>query len=446
MTKITNWGKYPEIDAKVLHPGSIARAQALTNDLFPVIARGMGRCYGDSSLSKNIVSTLKLNHLLEFDSSNGILTCESGVTFEDILNVFVPKGWFLPVTPGTKFITVGGAIASDIHGKNHHAAGTFSDHVKWFKLLLPDGSIKHCSREENSELFHLTCGGMGLTGIILSACFQMEKIETSYIRQEAVKAKNLDEIMQLFEDSSQWSKTVAWIDCLAKGNKLGRSIMTRGEFANLNELKTNAQKSNPLKTHKDGKLTLPFDFPTFTINPLSVKAFNFLYYNKQQKHVKHSIVHYENFYYPLDAILHWNRIYGKGGFTQYQFVLPPEKSREGLIEIIQHIGKRNMGSFLTVLKLFGEQNENYIRFPKKGYTLAIDFKINKKVWQFLNELDEMVDKHGGRIYLTKDARMTSEFFFKTYPEAKKFQEKIYQYNPEFKFSSLQSERLKIFKQ
>ncbi len=439
--KVSNWGKYPEVDAEVFEYNNTERYIELVKANDQVIPRGMGRCYGDSALSKNILSTLKLNHLISFDAEKGILTCEAGVTFEEIIRLFIPKGWFMPVTPGTKFITVGGAIASDIHGKNHHAKGTFSDHVYWMEIITPSGAVVECSKSENAELFALTCGGMGLTGLITKACFQLQSVETSYIRQEAIKAKNLDDIMRIFEDSGSWTNSVAWIDCLAKGKSLGKCIMTRGEFAKVSELKTTAQKNEPLKVHKDGKLFLPFDFPNFTINSLSVKAFNFLYYNKQFKSVQHSIVHYETFYYPLDGILHWNRIYGKNGFTQYQFVLPPETSREGLIAIIEKIGERKMGSFLTVLKLFGEQDENYIRFPKGGYTLAIDFKINKKVWKFLDELDELVLKFGGRVYLTKDVRMNYDMLVKSYPQASAFIEKIKQLDPNFKFASVQSERI-----
>lgn len=443
MEKVENWGKYPEIDADVFEYNNIDKYVELVHSKTHLIPRGMGRCYGDSALSKNILSTLKLNHLLDFDEEKGIITCEAGVTFEEIIRLYIPKGWFMPVTPGTKFITVGGAIASDIHGKNHHAKGTFSDHVYWFEIITPNGDIVRCSKTENQDLFALTCGGMGLTGVIIKVCFQLFAVETSYIRQESVKAKNLDEIMKIFEDSDSWTNSVAWIDCLAKGKSLGKSIMMRGEFAKVSELKTASQKSNPLKIHKDGKLFLPFNFPNFTINSLSVKAFNFLYYNKHPKGLKNSIVHYETFYYPLDAILHWNRIYGKNGFTQYQFVLPPATSREGLIAIIEKIGERKMGSFLTVLKLFGEQEENYIRFPKGGYTLAIDFKINAKVWKFLDELDELVLKFGGRVYLTKDVRMKHEMLVQSYPQANDFIKKIKLMDPDFKFASVQSDRVRL---
>jgi decaprenylphospho-beta-D-ribofuranose 2-oxidase len=443
--KVVNWGKYPEVEANVFEYNDVQKYHELIHDKNPVIPRGMGRCYGDSALSKNILSTLKLNHMLAFDAEKGILTCEAGVTIEEVLRFFVPKGWFMPVTPGTKFVTIAGALASDIHGKNHHARGTFSDHVYWIELITPTGETKICSKTENSDLFALTAGGMGLTGLITKVCFQLSPIETSYIRQESIKAKNLDEIMRIFEDTQSWTNSVAWIDCLSKGKSLGKSIMTVGEFAKVSELKTNKQKSNPLQIHQEGKLFLPFDFPNFTINSLSVRAFNLLYYNKQMRRLKHSIVHYETFYYPLDGILHWNRVYGKNGFTQYQFVLPPATSREGLITIIEKIGQRGMGSFLTVLKLFGEQEENYIRFPKGGYTLAIDFKIDKKVWRFLDELDELVHKFGGRVYLTKDVRMKHEMLMQSYPQAQAFIDKIKLINPDYKFSSVQSDRVGLTK-
>jgi len=444
--KVENWGKYPKVEAEVFEFNDVDQYKDIVHDKPKMIARGMGRCYGDSALSANILSTLKLNHLLDFDAEKGILTCEAGVTIEEVLRLFVPKGWFMPVTPGTKFVTLGGAFASDIHGKNHHARGTFSDHVYWIDLITPDGSLKRCSKSENADLFALTAGGMGLTGLIIRVSFQLAKIETSYIRQESIKAKNLDEIMKVFEDTSSWTNSVAWIDCLSKGRSLGKSIMTVGEFATIAELETDKQRNNRLKVHPEGKLFLPFEFPNFTINSLTVQAFNLLYYNKQLQRMKRSIVHYETFYYPLDGILHWNRVYGKNGFTQYQFVLPHETSREGLIAIIEKIGQRGMGSFLTVLKLFGNQDENYIRFPKGGYTLAIDFKIDKRVWKFLDELDELVLKYGGRVYLTKDVRMKHETLLQSYPQAEAFIEKIKQLDPDFKFSSVQSERMKITKE
>jgi decaprenylphospho-beta-D-ribofuranose 2-oxidase len=437
---ITNWGNYPLIEAQINEPAEISSVKKTVENTEILIGRGMGRCYGDSALQKNILSTIKLNHFLSFDESTGILHCESGVSFDEILQIFVPRGWFLPVTPGTKFITVGGAIASDIHGKNHHKEGTFSDHVISFKIISASGEHIYCSREINTELFQLTCGGMGLTGIITDVVFKLKKIETSYIRQESIKAKNLDEVMELFESSESWTYSMAWIDCLSSGDKLGRSILMRGESAKVNELSV-AQRKNPLQVHSGEKINIPFYFPSFTLNSFSVRAFNFLYYHKQFKKIKHSIIHYDPFYYPLDAIHHWNRIYGKNGFTQYQFVIPKNAGREGLAEIISFIGKRKMGSFLSVLKLFGKQDENYIRFPMEGYTLAMDFKINPSVWKFLDEMDKLILQFGGRLYLTKDVRMKKDMLIQSYPESENFISKINLLDENHKFRSIQSERI-----
>jgi len=440
-TRIANWGNYPFIDTDVFYPVNDLTISQLVKDTFPIVPRGLGRCYGDSALQKHILSTLKLNHFLAFDEQNGILHCEAGVSFDEILKTFVPKGWFLPVTPGTKFVTCGGALASDVHGKNHHKEGTFSDHVLFFHLILPNGEKVKCSKTENTDLFQLTCGGMGLTGIITDICFRLKKIETAYIRQENIKAANLDEVIRLFEESENWTYSVAWIDCLSKGKHLGRSILMRGENASWNDLNT-AQKKQPLKIHQEGKLTVPFYFPSFVLNSFTVKAFNFLYYHKQfPKKVQH-IVHYDTFFYPLDAIHQWNRIYGKNGFTQYQFVIPRQNGREALIDLISHISKKKMGSFLTVLKLFGKQNENYIRFPMEGWTLAMDFKIQPSLWKFLDEMDQLVLKYGGRVYLTKDVRMKPEFLLSSYPQAQQFIEKIRQINSG-NITSMQSQRLLI---
>lgn len=439
---VHNWGKFPCIEAQVSHPSSILVSNKKVNESSSFITRGLGRCYGDSALNTSIISSLKLNRFISFDAQNGTLSCEAGVSFDEILKLIVPKGFFLPITPGTKFITVGGAIASDVHGKNHHVAGTFSNHLIDFNIILANGELKYCSKEINSELFWLTCGGMGLTGMIVSASFKLLKIPSAYIKNEATKAQNLDEIMQMFDNASDCSMSVAWIDCLSKGKNLGRSILQKGEFALENEL-SKQQSKNPFSIHKEGKLMIPFNFPSFALNPLSVKAFNFLYYNKQIQKKQESIIHYDPFFYPLDAIHHWNRIYGKNGFTQYQFVLPKENSREGLIEILEFISQKNEGSFLAVLKLFGAQDENFLRFPKEGYTLALDFKIHNKLWAFLDQLDNLVAKYNGRVYLTKDVRMKSDFLFQSYPQAEDFKKQLQKYQFENKISSLQSQRLNL---
>lgn len=439
---ITNWGNYPKIEANVVSFSSEKEIHKILSESETIISRGLGRCYGDSALNDKIISTLKYNRILEFNEENGTITCESGVTLEDLLDIFLPKGWFLPVTPGTKYITVGGAIASDVHGKNHHVNGSFSNQIINMDIMVPDGRIINCSKENNEDLFWATCGGMGLTGIILRATFKLIKIESSYIYQESIKAKNLEDIMQIFEESKEFTYSVAWIDCLAGGNKLGRSIMMRGEHATKKDLNKYKITTEMLFANHKPKLTIPINFPNFSLNTLSVKAFNFLYYNKQQKRFQKGLVDYNKFFYPLDSINDWNRIYGSRGFTQYQFVLPKEKSYEGLKKILAKISKSGSCSFLAVLKLFGPQDD-LISFPKEGYTLALDFPVNPKSLKLLDELDKIVLEYDGRFYLTKDARMSQETFESGYKYLEKFKSTKQKYDTDNKFQSIQSKRLGI---
>jgi FAD/FMN-containing dehydrogenase len=433
---ITNWNNYPVVEAKEI---SFDYQQELSAKLHtPSIPHGNGRCYGDASLYTDVVNTLRYDKVLAFDEVNGIITCQSGILLSDLLQVIVPRGWFLPVTPGTKFITIGGAVASDVHGKNHHVDGSFSRHVVSMSILTGTGVTISCSANTNSDLFWATCGGMGLTGIILDVKFRLKRIHTAYIRQKQIKAKNLDEVMGLFEENSAYTYSVAWIDCLKEGKGFGRSILMVGEHASTDEV--NAEKK--LVPKEKALLTVPFYFPSFALNGFSVKVFNALYYAKNYKRVMESVVHYDGYYYPLDSILSWNKIYGKKGFVQYQFVLPLEASKEGLINILQRINKMGLGSFLAVLKLFGEQDD-LISFPMKGYTLALDFPIRPGLFPFLDELDKIVADYGGRIYLSKDARMKHEIFWKTYPYAKAFQQIIQKYDPENRFVSSMSQRLML---
>jgi FAD/FMN-containing dehydrogenase len=439
MKTISNWGKYPVAKVNELAFASVSQAQAVVNNN-QLIARGKGRCYGDASLSRQVVSTLSFNKLIAFNEDTGLLHCEAGLTLEEILEVFVPRGWFLPVTPGTKFITVGGAVASDVHGKNHHTDGSFSNHVEEFTLLLATGEVVTCSRHSNADLFEATCGGMGLTGIILEVKFRLIPIESAYIKQVEHKAANLKEVFSLFEANTEATYSVAWIDCLQKGDSLGRSILMLGEHASRQELNiTNSQ--NALNLKKKSKLTVPIDFPSFTLNKFSVKAFNLAYYNKLTQKTRQSYTDYDTYFYPLDFVNNWNKIYGAKGFVQYQFVLPLQNSYQGLVTILNMIQKKGMGSFLAVLKLFGEQN-TLMGFPMKGYTLALDFPVTKGLFSFLDELDKVVHNLGGRIYLSKDARMSAEYFRQGYPDYQKFLSIIEKYNgPESKFSSLLSQRL-----
>lgn len=405
--KVTNWGNFPVVEKEMRSEDSFKKIKEFVLNHNEVIARGNGRCYGDASLGETIFSTKKLNKFISFDRLNGIIECESGVLLSDVLEISVPQGYFLYVTPGTKFVSVGGAIASDVHGKNHHAEGCFSEYVIEFKLMTENGEIITCSREENSDKFWATIGGMGLTGIILTAKFKLKNIESAYIRQESIKADNLDEIFKLFDESESWTYTVAWIDCLQKGKNIGRSILMRGEHAFQHELPQNLSKT-PLRLKKKLQPTVPFYFPGFVLNALTVKIFNWLYYKKQSKKEVKNFIDYETFFYPLDAINEWNKIYGKSGFIQYQMVIPKEAGKEGMKRILETIAKSGNGSFLAVLKLFGKNNpEAYNSFPVEGYTLALDFKVNSKLKKLVDELDGIVQEFGGRIYLTKDSMSRS---------------------------------------
>ena len=437
--KVKNWGNFPEIEAELFSFKKIGDLRKILQQKAPIIARGLGRSYGDSSLASNILSTLDYDSIINFDQEKGKIHCQAGVSFEQLLEVIIPKGWFLPVTPGTKFITVGGAIAADVHGKNQHKEGNFCNHVIDFEIMLENGEILKCSRNENEELFWMTCGGMGLTGVILNATIQLKPIETVYIKHKAIKVRNIEEMVENFEKYRDWTYVVAWIDCLAKGDKMGKGIILLGEHATLAELDKKLREKSPLKLKDKRKISVPFYFPEFVLNSFTVKTFNFLYYSKQTRE-KDSIIDYDSFFYPLDAIYNWNKIYGRKGFTQYQFVVPLEKGLEALKKVLEKISENKFGSFLAVLKQFGKQNK-FLSFPMEGYTLALDFPIRPGLFSFFEELDKIVLDYGGKLYLAKDARMSAETFIKSYSEYENFFKLLSKYNPNMRFNSLQFHRL-----
>lgn len=428
---LTSWGRYPSIESTILSPGALSEISTLLSAACSLIPRGLGRSYGDSALATQVISTENLNHFIAFEESSGILTCEAGISLAQILSIFVPRGWFLPVTPGTKFVTIGGAIASDVHGKNHHVSGCFSNYVLSFKIIIANGNILECSRESNPDLFYATCGGMGLTGIIVSATIKLIRIESAYINQVTFKAKNLEEILTLFEENKNATYSVAWIDCLASGASLGRSLLMLGEHS----------QQGCLTNSKDNKLTIPFTMPSFLLNQYSIQAFNALYYHKQQKSILENTVHYDTFFYPLDKLHHWNRLYGKNGFTQYQFVIPKAAGLTGMTEILKEISASKRGSFLSVLKTFGPKNNNYLSFPIEGYTLALDFKIESGLFKLLDRLDKIVLHYDGRIYLTKDVHMSEATFKQSYEQWQTFKNIREKYSANKLFHSLQSQRL-----
>jgi decaprenylphospho-beta-D-ribofuranose 2-oxidase len=406
------------------------------------ITRGAGLSYGDASLAPVILSTIKFNKILSFDREQGCIRCEAGVTLEDLLKVIVPAGWFLPVVPGTKYITVGGAVAADVHGKNHHKDGSFTRYVSSLALMVNSGEVVTCSRGKNTEIFHSTCGGMGLTGVILEAVIHLTKVKTAYVVQKNIIAPNLGALTSLLKKHASATFSVAWVDCLASGSNLGRGVLMLGEYAQVDDLRP-ADREFPLKVHKRARLKVPLTMPSFMLNSFTVGAFNAAFYWKHQLMKKEFPIHYDKFFFPLDFIRDWNRLYGQRGFLQYQFVIPFEGAEVALIEILRQISKSRLASFLSVLKLLGP-GEHPLSFAMPGYTLALDFPVAPKLFPLLDELDKIVAAAGGRIYLAKDSRMKLDTFKGGYPEVAHLRRHVGDIKDP-KFGSLLSERLSIVK-
>ena len=413
-----SWGRYPQVRPEKVVPvfwrDELPDLAAFNASVLPY---AYGRSYGDSCLNEHGI-TLDVSHLnrfIAFDKQAGSLRCEAGVMLADILTLAVPHGWFLPVSPGTKFVSVGGAIANDVHGKNHHRAGTFGCHVTCFELLRSSGEHLLCSPTENVELFRATIGGLGLTGIILWAEIRLKPIHNPFIRMERIRYSSLAEFMALSNDSDQdFEYTVAWVDCLARGRQLGRGLFMRGNHDEL------ADTPKTLKSKL--ALTVPVDLPSFVLNPLSMKAFNEVYYHAQYGDRMRKLVPYEPFFYPLDAIYHWNRMYGKRGFLQYQCVVPLDNGYDVMRELLGIISHSGEGSFLTVLKKFGDvPSPGMLSFPRSGLTLALDFPYHgQKTLALFEQLDQIVRQSEGAVYPAKDAHMTPESFQAYYPQWQAF--------------------------
>ena len=371
---------------------------------------GMGRSYGDVCQNPEewLLPTRGLNRFIHFDREQGVLACEAGVSFDEILSLIVPKGYFLPVTPGTKFVTVGGAIANDIHGKNHHQKGTFGCYVTQFELLRSDGQLLLCSPDENAHLFKATIGGLGLTGLITWAEFKLQKIKGPLIDCETIPFRGLHSFFNLSEESKDYEYTVAWIDSL--------SLDLHGVFFRGNH----AQEKQSLQISKKN-LAIPFNFPSWVLNKHLVRCFNTSYSWIHSRRKKH-LVSYEPFFYPLDRILNWNKIYGKKGFFQYQCLIPKKDAFNILSEILKLIAKSGLASFLSVLKEFGNiSSPGLMSFPREGTTLAMDFSnYDQKTLDLFNELDQIVSSVHGRVYPAKDAHMSSVSFQNFFPEWKEF--------------------------
>jgi len=425
---VVSWGRFPKSTSRIFPVLDTAFEVQNINPPCHVLPFGLGRSYGDSCLNDGeiVLTTRSLDKFISFDRTNGTLVCQAGVSFAEILDLIVPQGWFLPVTPGTKFITVGGAIANDVHGKNHHVSGNFGHHVIQFELVRSDGRFI-CSPIENSELFHATIGGLGLTGLITWVAFKLKPIHNPLIVQEVIRYETLEEFFEISAASEKdFEYTVSWIDCLSSGRTLGRGHYMRGNHAP-------AQSNMRIKLGK--KLAVPFDAPNWALNSLTLKAFNLAYYWRQPQRVKRFTSHYDPFFYPLDSIHNWNRIYGSRGFLQYQCVVPFDDGAFAIREILSRISKAKTGSFLAVLKTFGAiPSVGMLSFPRRGVTLALDFpNTGERLFKLLEELDTITRSAGGAVYPAKDARMSKNSFSAFFPRFDEFSKFI---DPKFSSSFL----------
>jgi decaprenylphospho-beta-D-ribofuranose 2-oxidase len=423
MTALTGWGRYPRHPSEVLYPASPNDIPHLVKSQTGFVARGNGRAYGDAAIGERItLSTLGLDRIRAFDSMTGEIKVEAGIKLSDLLDIIVPRGFFPPVVPGTKFVTVGGMIASDVHGKNHHRDGGFGDHLESLTLALPHGPTVICSRSENPELFSATIGGMGLTGTILDATFRLRSIETGWLRQETTVASDLDSAIHALERTNGATYSVAWIDCLARGASLGRSLIFAAEHATRQDIDALRPDVKPFPPSKLGRLSVPFDLPSFSLNRLSVSAFNELYFRTGAMKAGYPfLVHWDRYFFPLDGIGSWNRIYGRRGFLQYQCVIPVASARSVLKAILERVSKHGNASFLAVLKQLGPSH-GYLSFPLKGFTLALDLPVSDDVFPLLDDLDRSVIETGGRLYLAKDSRQSPGTFEAGYPDLARFRE------------------------
>ncbi|NLX97718.1 MAG: FAD-binding oxidoreductase [Rhodopirellula sp.] len=440
------WGNCPVETCHVTSPESLdALSETVSRgEQSDYIARGLGRAYGDSALNadRGVILTRRLNRLLAFDPQSGLLECESGVSFADLARVMVPRGWFFPTTPGTKFVTVGGAIAADVHGKNHHRDGTFGNFVRRLTLLTASGEVLACSPQENADVFWATVGGMGLTGVILTAQIALMKIETAYFDVSYQRTAHLDETLERFAATDhEYRYSVAWIDCLASGRSLGRSVLMLANDGRADQLPRRLAQ-RPLDVPARLPLSVPFQMPGFALNPWSVKAFNALFYAKNKD--RSTLVDYNTFFYPLDGVQHWNRIYGRRGFIQYQALFPRETSRSGLVKLLEKIARSRGASFLAVLKTSGEAGPGMLSYLHAGHTLALDLpNTGADLRRLVRDLDRILLDEGGRLYAAKDALTSAEVFAAMYPRLDEFRQVKARIDPKMKFVSSQARRLGI---
>jgi len=444
--RLAGWGSFPVEECDVYRPERreqlqevVARAPQRS-----LVARGRGRAYGDSALNagEGVILSERLDRMLDFDAGSGVLWCESAVTLSEILDVFLPQGFFLPVTPGTKHISLGGAIAADVHGKNHHHSGALASFLESFHLLLASGEILDCSRERNPDAFWATIGGMGLTGVVLDARLRLKQVENAYVAVDCQKLPDLDAMLESFllHDAS-FEYSVAWVDCLARGASLGRGVIMRASHARADELPARARR-HPWKIGHLPAPSVPFVLPDATVNRTTARAVNALY--RAMHRNGRSVSDCNSFFYPLDSIGQWNRVYGRRGVIQYQMVVPPETAREALVEILGEVSAAQCPIFLAVLKPFGAADAGLLSFPRPGHTLALDMPLTgPDLLELVARLDAIVVRHGGAVYLAKDSCLDPELLESMYPALGRFREVKAKLDPDLRFSSSQARRLRI---
>jgi len=416
MTLVSGWGRFPVVDSDVLRPRSFAAVGEAVSA--GTVARGNGRAYGDAAIgAARTVAMTGFDRVRWFDPATGRIRLEAGVLLSDLIETFGPRGFLPFVVPGTRFVSIGGAIAADVHGKNHHREGGFGRYVESILLRTGQGEVIEASREQNSDAFFATVGGMGLTGIILEATMRLRPAETGWIRERVISASDLDAAMRALDAGDSATYSVAWIDCVARGKDLGRALIYLGEHAGKDELAAGAAA---FPIGKDPGLRVPVDLPSMTLNRISIRAFNELYYRMGARRTGGSqVVSLYPYFFPLDSLKDWNRIYGKRGFLQHQCVIPEQGARAVLGDILERVARRGDASFLAVLKKLG-QGDGILSFPLPGYTLALDFPLRGDILNFLDEIDRLVVAAGGRLYLAKDARQSRATFAAGYPALQRF--------------------------
>jgi decaprenylphospho-beta-D-ribofuranose 2-oxidase len=436
LEKIGGWGRHPVREGRVVRPERLM----LPGGAVPLLPRGLGRAYGDAAVPASaeglVIETARADRILDFDPASGLLTCEAGLSLAEILRVFLPRGWFLPVTPGTKFVTVGGCVATDVHGKNHHRDGSFGGFVERLRLRVADGRLVDCGPRVERELFLSTVGGMGLTGLIVEVTFRLRRVESPWMVLDAKPVEGLDEMLDGLRASARdWTYTVGWIDGLARGRALGRGVLMRGRHASQRE--SGGRRPRPRRA-----LRVPWDAPEWLLNPAFMRLFNRLYHARHGTMREPGLVSCEQFFYPLDALHEWNRLYGARGFLQYQCALPRAAGTAPVRALLAMLAAREAASFLAVIKDFGPDAEAYLSFPLPGTTLSLDLPYRGPDTEALvHELNRTVIQAGGRIYLAKDAVTRAEDFALMMPRLDQWKALRDRWDPDRRFRSAQSVRL-----